>query len=148
MECFSFCMWYHIIYYCVRNGDDEVLWGQNQGIFDTILMIRCLLFSNISLALTNIILPPQRCEISFLRSFWGDNWVNMMCWVHPSDLTPRTPGVLFSLEFSVASPGYKKYRHIGTCSFGPAVSSRDTVGRDKLQTARMVRLEVSYQHLQ
>ena len=53
--------------------------------------------------------------------------------------------MLFS-EFSVASPGYKKYRHIGTCSFGPAVSSRDTVGRDKLQTDRMDKLGVSLHH--
>ena len=28
-------------------------------------------------------------------------------------------------QFSVARPDYKKYRHIGTCSFRPAVSSSD-----------------------
>ena len=72
-----------------------------------------------------------------------------MRWADRSDQTPRTPGLLLRGQFSVASPDYKKYRHIGTCSFRPAVSSRDTLGLDKLQTERLHRLDtlgVSYQH--
>ena len=67
----------------------------------------------------------------------------LVCPIRPD--SPDTRDVVPS-QFSVASPGYKKYRHIGTCSFGPAVSSRDTVGRGKLQTARMETQGVSFTH--